>query len=327
MGYDGFPLISKKRRFVEQVTCILCGADDTELLFVGRDEWYGRTGEFPTVRCRHCGLIYLNPRPDRTEIGQYYPDEYAPYFRAIEDEPSWWQRFNRRLAMRKRLRLVQKRLPQPGRVLDVGCATGTFLTTLRAHGWKAQGVELSHYAAEYARQRHGLDVSTGELADAHLPDAQFDLVILWDVLEHVHQPRATLLEAARVAKSSGTLLLVLPNPHSIDARLFGQYWAGWDTPRHLYIYTEPVIRRLLHETGWQMVDLTCVTGRIWFFNLSLSHLLQNKLANERLRRLTMAVMQSLPVRILSLPYFMVIERLKKGAGMAVFARRREEDHG
>ncbi|MCA9977269.1 MAG: hypothetical protein KC413_16025, partial [Anaerolineales bacterium] len=126
---------------------------------------------------------------------------------------------------------------------------------------------------------------------------------------------------------SGTLLLVLPNPHSIDAWLFGKYWAGWDTPRHLYIYTEPVIRRLLYETGWQMVEMTCITGRIWFFNLSLSHLLQNKLTHEGLRRLIIMIMQSLPVRILSLPYFMIIERLKKGAGMAVFAHRLEEDHG
>ncbi|MCB8968686.1 MAG: class I SAM-dependent methyltransferase [Ardenticatenaceae bacterium] len=229
--------------------------------------------------------------------------------------------------MRKRVRLVQKWLPQPGHVLDVGCATGTFLASLREHGWNAQGVELSHYAAEYARQRHGLTVFTGELAEAHLPDKQFDLVVLWDVLEHVHQPRETLLEAARVAKQSGTLLLVLPNPHSIDAWLFGKYWAGWDTPRHLYIYTEPVIRRLLYETGWQMVEMTCITGRIWFFNLSLSHLLQNKLTHEGLRRLIIMIMQSLPVRILSLPYFMIIERLKKGAGMAVFAHRLEEDHG
>lgn len=308
---------------MEQVTCALCGADNTELMFVGRDEWYGREGEFPTVRCRECGLIYLNPRPDRAEIGQYYPDEYAPYFRAIDDEPSWWQRFNRRLAIRKRIRLVQKRLPQPGRVLDVGCATGTFLAALRAHGWQTQGVELSSYAAAYARSRHGLDVFTGEIVDAQFPANQFDLVVLWDVLEHVHQPRETLLEAARVAKPTGTLLLTLPNPNSIDAWLFGQYWAGWDTPRHLYIYSEEVIYRFLQETGWQMLEMTCVTGRIWLFNLSLEHLLQNKLANKHIRQVLMAIMRTLPVRILSLPYFMLIERLKKGSGMAIFARRLE----
>jgi 2-polyprenyl-3-methyl-5-hydroxy-6-metoxy-1,4-benzoquinol methylase len=311
---------------VEQICCALCGADNTELMFVGQDEWYNLPGKFPTVRCRQCGLIYLNPRPNRTEIGQFYPDDYAPYFRAIEDEPSWWQRLNRRLAMRKRLHLIQKYLPQPGRVLDVGCATGTFLNTLREDGWSTQGVELSSYAAEYARKRHGLDVFTGELLDTHFTDNQFDLVVFWDVLEHVHQPRENLLEAARIAKPGGILLLALPNPDSLEARLFGQYWAGWDTPRHLFVYPEEVLSRLLQDTGWEIINISCLTGRIWLFNLSLEHWLQNKLSNEQILKSIMVIMRSLPVRVLSLPYFMVVEQLKKGSIMAIFARRLEENH-
>lgn len=311
---------------MEQIYCALCGADNTELIFVGRDEWYNLPGEFPTVRCCECGLIYLNPRPDRTEIGQFYPDDYAPYFRAIEDEPSWWQRINRRLAMHKRLRLVQKHLPGTGSVLDVGCATGTFLAALREQGWRTQGIELSSFAAEYARKRYGLDVFTGELLDTHFTDNQFDLIIFWDVLEHVHQPRENLLEAARIAKPGGTLILALPNPDSLEARLFGQYWAGWDTPRHLFIYAEKTMRRFLQETGWQIINTSCLTGRIWLFNLSLEHWLQNKLSNKRMLAIIMAIMRSLPVRLLSLPYFMLVERLKKGSVMIIFARCSKDTH-
>lgn len=306
---------------MEPTTCALCGINDAELLFVGRDEWYGRAGEFPTWRCRQCGLIYLNPRPSRAEIGQYYPTQYDPYARAIEDEPSWWRRFNRRLAMRKRLRLVQQWLPRPGRVLDVGCATGSFLAALREQGWQAQGVELSPYAADYARQRYGLDVFTGELQAAQFPPESFDLVVLWDVLEHVYQPRETLLEAARIAAPEGALLLVLPNPDSVEARLFGPYWAGWDTPRHLHVYAQPVIRRLLRETGWRMEAVRCITGRIWLFNLSLEHWLQNRLPQAWLRQGIMAIMRSLPLRLLTLPYFWLVEWRGKGSVMAILARR------
>jgi SAM-dependent methyltransferase len=310
-----------KVSILEYVPCDLCGANDSEELFVGRDEWYGGEGTFPTMRCRQCGLIYVNPRPGPEAIGRYYPDEYAPYFIAVDDEPSRWQRLNRRLALRKRLRLVQRQLPQPGRVLDVGCATGSFLVTLRQAGWQVQGVEFNPQAAEYARQRHGLDVVTGTLADGRFPDNQFDLVIFWDVLEHVHQPRQTLEEAARITKPGGWLLLVLPNPGSLEARWFGQYWAGWDTPRHLYVYSRDVLSRFLSETGWQIGTTSCITGRIWLFNLSLEHWLQNRVKNGRVRRLIMLIMRSLPIRILSLPFFMLIERLQKGSVMAVFARR------
>ena len=308
---------------MENVSCDLCGADNDEPLFVGQDEWHGNAGRFPTVRCQECGLIYITPRPDETEIGLYYPPSYQPYLTAIEDEPSWRRRFSRRLAMRKRLRLVRRYFNQPGRVLDVGCATGSFLAALRDAGWQTEGVEFSAYAADYARQRHGLEVTTGELADGRFPDGRFDLVIFWDVLEHIRQPRQTLQEAARIAKPGGALLLTLPNPDSLEARLFGQYWGGWDTPRHLYIFPLAPLRRMLAETGWEMREMRCISGRIWLFNLSLSHWLQNSAIPPRLQQLIMAVMRSLPMQIISLPFFVLLERLKKGSIMAIFAVRKE----
>ena len=306
---------------MEKVPCALCGANQTELLFRGYDEWYKQVGSFPTVQCELCGHIYITPRPDKNEIGAFYPDEYSPYYTAIEDEPSLWRQFNRRYGMSKRVKLIQSRLLRKGCVLDVGCATGNFLAALRDDGWEAQGVEFSEYAANYARQRHQLDVFHGELEDAHFDDQRFDLVIFWDVLEHVHHPRETLLETARIAKVDGTLLLVLPNPDSFEARLFGQYWGGWDTPRHLHIYSETVISQFLSETGWKMTEMICVTGRIWLFNLSLEHWLQNKMQSIRGRKIIMAMMRSLPMRLISLPYFMITERLKKGSVMAIFAQR------
>lgn len=310
---------------MEHTHCNFCGADDTEQLFVGKDEWYSGPGEFPTVRCRQCGLIYITPRPSVAAIGAYYPDEYSPYLRQNQVETSAWTRLNHQLAMRKRTKLIQKQLPQPGRVLDVGCATGSFLVALREIGWQVEGIEFNPYAAEYAREQHGLDVTTGELLHSNLPAQQFDLVVFWDVLEHVHQPRETLAEAARIIKPGGTLLLVLPNPESLEAGWFGPYWAGWDTPRHLYIYTRSVIKRFLSQTGWTVTSTSCLTGRIWLFNLSLEHWLNNQVSNQTMRRVIMTVMRSLPVRILSLPYFALIERLEKGSVMAIFAQRDESE--
>lgn len=307
---------------MEHVTCALCGANNAAILFEGRDVWYKLPGRFPVCQCRECSHIYLNPRPSRAEIGAYYPAAYAPYQPAIDDEPSLWRRLERRYATFKRIRLIQSRLKKKGRMLDVGCATGNFLAALRRQGWEGYGVETNAGAAAYARERFGLTVFTGELEAASFPDQHFDLVVLWDVLEHLHQPRQVLLETARIARPGGSLLLVLPNPDSLEAHLFGRYWAGWDVPRHLHIFPAAVVAQLLDETNWQMREIVCITGRAWLFNLSLHHWLEDRISSRRVRQLILKLAGSLPARLLTLPYFMVIERLKKGSVMAVFAQRR-----
>lgn len=310
---------------VEYVSCALCGADSTEILFEGQDEWYKLPGRFPVRRCRQCNHIYLNPRPSPSEIGQYYPAEYAPYQPAIEDEPSLWRRLERQYAMFKRIRMIQSRLKTRGRVLDVGCATGTFLAALRRLGWEVYGVETNAEAAAYARQRFGLNVFTGELEAAAFPEHYFDLVILWDVLEHVHEPRQVLQEAARIVQPGGALLLVLPNPESLEARVFGRYWAGWDVPRHLHIFPTAVLQQLLAETKWQMHEVICITGRAWLFNLSLRHWLEHHVSSDSVKQLILRLASSVPVRLLTLPYFMIVERLKMGSVMAVFSYRCNQD--
>lgn len=306
---------------METIVCTVCGTQNNPVLFEGQDEWFGLPGSFPVRHCQNCGLFYLNPRPTTAEIGRYYPPAYTPYLPAIEDEPSAWARFNRRLAMAKRLKLIQQHVPQPGRVLDVGCATGTLLAALRQEGWATNGVELSPHASAYARDRLKLDVFTGELAEAQFADHTFDLVIFWDVLEHLHQPRAALLEAARITQPGGRLLLSLPNPESVERAVFGRYWAGWDVPRHLNVFSKAVIGRLLQETGWQMTHFVCITGRYWLFNLSLEQWLKNKVKNPKVRQAVMRMVRSLPARVVSLPYFWLVEKLGKGSVMTIIAKR------
>jgi len=306
---------------MESVVCNLCGADDADVLFEGCDRLHGLPGRFPLRRCRQCGLIYLSPRPDRDEIQHYYPDSYPSYLLAIDDEPSASVRLNRRYGMAKRLRAISPRVGPPGRALDVGCATGNFLHNLRNCGWQVCGVEPNPRAADYARKRLGLTVFTGGLAAAGYPEGFFDLVSFWDVLEHVHDPRATLEEAARVTKPGGSLALSLPNPESIEARLFGPYWAGWDCPRHLYLFSQPVLAKLLSETGWQMTEVYSFTGRHWVLALSLEFWLKACPQHEGLRHLLLKIGSSFPARVCTLPCFLMLERFNQSSIMSVFAHR------
>lgn len=305
----------------EEIRCNVCGSDNSETLFNGQDHWFNLPGEFPVRQCQTCGLIYLNPRPTRHSIGAYYPESYQPYRIATEDIASPLKRWEQATMLQKRINAIQKRHPSAGSVLDVGCATGTFLDALRQAGWQPHGVEPNEKASAYARERLNLDVFTGELGDAPFAAQSFDMVIFWDVLEHVFDSRASLEKAAHIAKADGTLILSLPNPHSNDAKLFGEYWAGWDIPRHLQVFPIPVIERLLAETGWQMEEIICMSGRHWLFNLSLQHWLEARVSSRGLRRLILAITRSIPFRILTLPYFMLIEKLKRGSIMVIFAQR------
>ncbi|MEM7333742.1 MAG: class I SAM-dependent methyltransferase [Chloroflexota bacterium] len=307
---------------LEQVNCHVCGSDNTTILFEGEDLWFKRPGRFPVCVCQVCGLIYLNPRPHRDAIGAYYPDSYQPYKIATEDIESPTQRWEQAYSIQKRVNVIQKHCPNPGTVLDVGCATGNMLAALRDVGWQPTGVEMNPTASAYARERHQLDVFTGELNEAAFENGRFDLVIFWDVLEHVFEPKETLQEAARIAKSEATLILTLPNPESIDAKLFGSSWGGWDTPRHLQIFPKAVVNRLLNETGWEMENLICMTGRHWLFNLSLQHWLEQRVDSKKVRQFILSITRSTIFRAITLPYFILVEKLKRGSVMVIFARRK-----
>jgi SAM-dependent methyltransferase len=140
-------------------------------------------------------------------------------------------------------------------VLDVGCATGELLLAIRREGnASVTGVEPGERAAYIARQR-GLDVRQGMLEDADFPDASFDTVVLSHTLEHVRDPVATLREIYRVLEPGGALILWLPNADSIEARVLGRHWIGYDPPRHLTTFTVATLTRALETTGFRVSQI------------------------------------------------------------------------
>jgi SAM-dependent methyltransferase len=286
---------------METVNCDLCGADDTELVLEEKDLLHRIGGTFYLVRCRQCGLMYLNPRPTIEEIARYYPGDYQPYTTINEDD-SVIVRLDHRYGASKRYRAVVARADvKEGRVLDIGCSTGEFLDAMRR-----------------------LNVFSGTLTEAHYPDAFFDVVTLWNVFEHLHQPRATLIEIARITRPDGLLVMSLPNPDCIEAKVFGPYWAGLDAPRHLYIYSRHTLEQVLILTGFAMEEVTSFTGRYHVLALSVGHWLDEKVTSERWRHWLKRTIISLPLRLLALPYYTIADRWNQSSVMTVFARRREE---
>jgi SAM-dependent methyltransferase len=305
---------------METVACPMCDADASELLFMGSDLLHPGAEQFRLVTCTRCGHIYQNPRPTVAAIGRYYPDDYIPFQRAIDDEPHWLRRLERRYGQHMRSSVVHRAAGRAGRILDIGAATGIFLDGMRRRGWETVGVEPTTVAARYARERLGLDVIEGRLEDTAFPAASFDAITMWDVLEHVHEPRAIFAEVARLLRPGGLLVLSLPNPDSLEARLLGEHWLGWDLPRHLNIFRPALLRRSLDRYGMPVERIRSFTSGHSVLVMSLEHRLN---AQGRDGRRLLRLMHSTPARLLTKPYYSgPANWYNLSSIMVVFARRR-----
>jgi len=299
---------------MEEIACNVCESDNYVVLFEGWDRLHGLGGPFRLVKCQQCGLIYLNPRPTRQEMGRYYPPEYEPYTQGIEGAKGFLSTLDYRYGVAKRCRMITRR-KRPGRILDVGCGVGHFLNGMKQRGWQAFGTEVSARAAAYARERFGLKVFVGQLEEAEFPAAYFDAITLWHVLEHLHDPLATLKEINRLLKNDGFLVFSIPNWHSVDARLFGKYWVGLDMPRHLFTFPRPALEELLAKAGFKILHEGCFFGSHGLFVLSLRFLLEEKMSQSSLRRFLLWLSYTKPARLLASPYFYLVDRL--GAGPTI----------
>ena len=230
---------------METIPCVLCGSSDADPVCATGDRLRAAEGRlapaspgpaatFTLVRCRGCGLVYLDPRPTAAEIGGFYPDDYhtahgtAGPVQRLED--AW-----RRRQFAEVARWLAELRPGRGRLLDIGCGSGELLEALRDDGWRVSGVEPSARSAEIARTQRGLDVQTAAFDDASLPESSYDVVVFAAALEHLHDPVAALTRARRLLTPGGLVaVLFLPLIDAPQARLFGPRWIGLDLPRHLY---------------------------------------------------------------------------------------------
>jgi 2-polyprenyl-3-methyl-5-hydroxy-6-metoxy-1,4-benzoquinol methylase len=236
---------------LREMPCLFCGVMDERLRF--------REEPFRVVQCRRCGLTYVNPRLPAERLHQMYQEEYWSSDRAKEfgysgylaEEPLY------RRTYRRRMPIIRRYKPQPGAVLDVGCAAGFFLAVAAEEGWRPTGVELSAPMAEYAATRMRLtDVRRGDLLSLDLPAQAFDVVTLWDVLEHLEDPPAHLRAARRLLKPDGVLVIETQNVASAFARLLGRKWQHYKHAEHLYHFDPRTLERLLSEAGFEILENT-----------------------------------------------------------------------
>jgi len=240
------------------INCNLCGRDAWRVRFpatlpdggaIDVDAFrctspgYGRHPQI--VQCTHCGLVYANPR--------WTADELAAAYAAVEDETYVAERVGRELTFRKHLAALEKHTgPANGRaLLDVGAYIGVFVEVAAAAGWEALGVEPSAWAAAEAQAR-GLNVIAGTQDAAALNGRCFDVITMWDVIEHVADPAAELAKARALLKPGGWLAVHTMDIDSLAARLLGARWP-WLMDMHLYYFSRRTLAAMLRQSGLEVV--------------------------------------------------------------------------
>ncbi len=228
-----------------------------------------QVGGFDIVRCKDSGLVYVaNPLPE-AELAAFYSVEYFEgesarkgYASYRQDEPVL--RANFRELVGRRAGDATRAGLDPGALdlLDWGCAYGYFLDEARPRLGRVCGVEINEGVAEIARSRLGLDVRSGPSASRSFDAGSFDVITLWDVIEHVSRPRATLLEVARLLRPGGSLYLTTGDIGSPLARLLGRRWRLVNPPQHVTYFSERTLSGLLAACGLETLAVERVGKRV-----------------------------------------------------------------
>ncbi len=239
----------------ESVPCNLCGGTNLRTVRPGRERseaelevrFKSSSDEAlhdPLVECLTCGLQFVNPRLRAEVILSGYRDGTDETF--VSQAPARERTFD------KALNMIEQFAPQRGHLFDVGTAAGSFLHVAKARGWTVSGCEPNTWLGEWGKRTYGLDIKPGTLADGRYADAAFDVVTVWDVLEHTHDPQGFLRECQRVLKPGGFLIVNVPDIGSWIARLMGRHWLML-LSTHLYYFTRQTLAQLLQRVGFDVV--------------------------------------------------------------------------
>jgi SAM-dependent methyltransferase len=263
---------------LETVPCNLCGAEGGETVYPAKYDpeqprdlarvFRASADELlidRLERCRECGLQFVNPRPPAAAIVEAYSDG---------DDPAYVSQIDaRERTFDQALVRIERLNGGTGRILDIGTAAGAFLAAARKRGWDVEGCEPNRWMAEWSSKRYGLNVRPGEIFSQTYAPRSFDVVTLWDVIEHTPDPARVIDKCAELLKPDGLLVVNYPDIGSVIARAMGRRWPFLSSV-HLYYFTRRTMRAFLERHGFRIVDMRPHVQRLELdYLLARSHVL------------------------------------------------------
>ena len=262
--------------YLKNTSCPLCSSNIYTQKY---PQYYPRI-----VICTKCGLIYTNPRLKNKYLKELYSEEYFKndhssilgYSNYLQDQKNIIKTFD------KRLKAIEA-FVFPGKLLDIGCATGFFMHSAKIRGWKVEGVEISEYAASYAKECFAFKIYVGDVLQINLPANTYDLITMWDVVEHLTNPVEVIQALKRTLKKNGLLVFSTPDVGSLPAKLIKHKWIGYKlSDEHLTYFSKKTIVLLLEKAGFSLVsnkhvgkyvNFSLFTDRIGLYNKAVGTIL------------------------------------------------------
>jgi len=222
--------------------CLSCGGKAFSV--------WGRQGAYEVLQCLGCGLGVTSPAPSPAQLSELNRNAYGGAERGVVYASKQAELEKRYSAQLSRIKLFKP----AGALLDVGCNIGMFMKTARDMGFAVTGVEMNGSCAAYGKEHFGLDIRPASLEGAAFPAGTFEVVTMFDVLEHVPDPGAFLSEAGRVLRPGGLLVVQSPNLDSFMAGLMKENWNWLTPPDHLYHFTPGALSGLVEKRGFKIAE-------------------------------------------------------------------------
>jgi SAM-dependent methyltransferase len=282
--------------------CPVCGYSETFEMFSSPDLLHGVPGNFSYHRCKGCDSVFQNPMVVKEDLHLCYPNNYTPYsydpetpnfdfdalakgsrtaLRNAVAKSVWGEPVSGFIGLAGRILAKSRTLRERafyGAVMDaciprsrgkenaleIGCGAGWMLKRLTAVGWLADGVEWDHEAAKLAADRTRCKIWSGDFMEADLPTANYQLIFLSHVFEHLYSPAASLERFSQLLAPGGKVILLFPNSGSSDAGWFQKYWFPWDPPRHLILPSVRAVFDLAKNAGFEVDNCYTNVGKwVW----------------------------------------------------------------
>jgi SAM-dependent methyltransferase len=233
--------------------CPVCKSNNIHPVLSAKDHTVSNE-TFEIWECTGCTLRFTQNIPPADAIGRYYQSaDYVSHSDTKKGVVNQLYHLVRSITLRSKRKLVENMTTlKQGNLLDVGAGTGAFAAAMQKAGWNVKGLEPDAIARQNAKAHHRLELETLEALHQQ-PAAHYDAITMWHVLEHVHDLHQYINTFHRILKTTGTLIVAVPNYTSADAEMYKEDWAAYDVPRHLYHFSPHSIDILMEQHQMQVV--------------------------------------------------------------------------